>query len=260
MKWPKILALVRHGQSAYNVLRAQKEADPLFQQFRKAFEKDHRSAEARDLAVQVTEKFALGISDYNTPLTAEGVRQAKETGMGLSGLIPIPDIVFVSPYHRAKETFQHIKEEWGSAMQAKLVLDDRIREQEHGLSLLYNDWRVFQTLHPEQKDFYKMMGPYWYQFPQGESVSEVRDRVRLFIEMLIRECAGKNVLVVTHHLTILSIRANMERLSSEEFIHFDEHEKPINCGVTVYEGKPDLGTNGKLQLLRYNECLWKELG
>jgi IS5 family transposase len=58
---------------------------------------------------------------------------------------------------------------------------------------------------------------------------------------------------VTHHLTILSFRANYERLSPEEFIRLDEHEKPVNCGITVYRGDPNQGKDGKLVLQIYNK-------
>jgi len=257
MKWPSNIAFVRHGESAFNILRAQKAADPLYQEFREAFEKEHRAQRTHELAIQVKEKFSLGVSDYDTPLTEEGVRQAVITGRMLSEYILCPDIVFVSPYLRTKNTFEHMASEWPQLQTSKVVFDDRIREQEHGLSLLYNDWRVFQTLHPEQKGLHDLLGPYWYQYPQGESVSEVRDRIRLFTDMLIRECAKKKVLVVTHHLTILSFRANLERWSPDNFVQIDSNDKPLNCGVTVYEGCPKVGTNGRLKLACYNKCFWK---
>lgn len=131
--------------------------------------------------------------------------------------------------------------------------DERIREQEHGLSILYNDWRVFQTLHPEQKLLREQEGRYWYRYPQGENVADVRLRTHNWMGTLIRDFAEKKVLVVTHHLTILSLRANFERLDENGFLHLDEHEAPINCGVTVYRGNPNKGTNGKLELEAYNQ-------
>jgi hypothetical protein len=67
-----------------------------------------------------------------------------------------------------------------------------------------------------------------------------------------REFAGKRVMAITHHLTILATRANFERLSPEEFLHLDKHEKPLNCGVTRYIGNPNLGSRGKLELCEYN--------
>lgn len=260
MKWPASITFVRHGQSTYNVLRAKKDADPLYQVFKGAFKENHRSEEATRLAMRIRANFSLGVSDYGTPLTEEGIRQAERTGARLQYEAPVPDVVLISPYLRTKETFGHMANEWPELKNlpsSSVVYDDRIREQEHGLSLLYNDWRVFQTFHPEQKDSHDLMGDYWYQYPQGESVSQVRDRIRLFIGMLIREYAERNVLVITHHLTILSARANLERLAPEEFIRLDTHNKPKNCGVTIYRGNPELGNDGKLELEFYNKCLWE---
>lgn len=257
MKWPSRLIIVRHGQSEYNILRAKKEADPLYQQFKLAFEKNPRSEATIRLAKEVQAKFSLGTSDYGTLLTEEGRRQAMATGRELQKLICPPQVVFASPYLRTRDTFEGMASVWPELKEAKTVFDDRIREQEHGLSLLYNDRRVFETFHPEQKEYREMMGPYWYQYPQGESVSQVRDRIRLFLDMLIRENEGKDVLLITHHLTILSIRANLERLSPEEFLRLDKEEKPVNCGVSTYVGHPNEGANGKLLLGSYNRCLWK---
>ena len=122
--------------------------------------------------------------------------------------------------------------------------------------LLYNDWRVFNVFHPEQGALRTLLGPYWYQYPQGESVSQVRDRVRSILATVIREHSGKNVMMVTHHLTILSIRATLERLTHEQFMELDTNEKPVNCGVTHYRGDPDAGSNGKLVLDFYNRKLY----
>lgn len=256
MKWPDSVTLVRHGQSAYNALRAAKEQDPLYQEFRRAFRADFRSAKTRRLAKEVQGKFALGVSDYKTPLTKEGRRQALRTGMSLSEQMRAPDVVFCSPYWRTRATLGWMRVGWPSLRRVKTVFEDRIREQEHGLALLYNDWRVFQALHPEQKELRDLQGSYWYQYPQGESASQVRDRGRDVQSMLIREWGEKHVLLVLHHITILSLRANLERLSPEQFIHIDEHEKPANCGVTRYEGVPTLGKDGRLILWYYNQRLF----
>ncbi len=164
-----------------------------------------------------------------------------------------PHVVYVSPYFRTRNTFDCMRSEWSALGDSKIVQEDRIREQEHGLSLLYNDWRVFHVMHPEQKDFRELQGPYWYQYPQGESVSMVRDRIRSFLTTLVREDSGKRVMLVTHHLTLLSIRAILERLPPEQFVELDENHKPVNCGVTIYDGEPDKGSDGKLTLAIYNQ-------
>lgn len=258
MKWPSSITLVRHGESQYNELRYYKERSSRYQLFKTEFNKDLRSKACRKLAEEIRKDFGLNVSDYDTPLTREGHNQAVKTGLRMLSTVPIPDIMIVSPYRRTRETLRDMSDGWHSLLNRECVYDDRIREQEHGLSLLYNDWRVFEVFHPEQHDFKKLQGPYWYQYPQGESVAQVRDRIRLFTSTLIREYAGKDVMIVTHHLTILSIRANFERLSPEEFIRLDEEEKPRNCGVTIYRGYPDRGKDGKLELDCYNRCFWAE--
>ena len=84
----------------------------------------------------------------------------------------------------------------------------------------------------------------------------VRDRIRSFNDMLIREYAEKDVWVISHHLTKLSFRASIERWSPEEFIRVDNEEKPVNCGVTIYGGNPKAGKDGKLELKHYNLKLY----
>jgi len=249
-------------KARYNELRKKKEADFEYQVFMEAFKTDRANGRFRpstlELARIVNQKFSLKVSDYDTPITTEGKRQAILLGEALEkSHTPTPDIIICSPYLRTKETKRGVGIGWHTLDDVEVVYDDRIREQEHGLSLLYNDWRVFHTMHPEQADLRDLLGPYWYRYPQGESVSDVRDRNRLFIEMLIREYSGMNVWLFTHHLTILSLRANLERLSPEQFIELDEHQKPVNCGLTTYIGNPNKGKNGKLELLSYNQNLWK---
>ncbi len=258
MKWPASVTLIRHGQSTYNVLREAKDKDPEYQTFKAAFNANPRAHETLQLAGYMRGKYAMQTSDYETPLTRGGQIQAVKTGERLHEIIPLPEIVFHSPYERVRSTLHGLFIGWPELADLGVpkVAEDRIREQEHGLSLLYSDWRMFHTFHPEQKELHDLLGPYWYQYPQGESVSQVRDRTRDVLSMLIRECADMHVMLVTHHLTILSLRANLERLTPEEFIHLDEHEKPVNCGVTHYIGKPDEGKDGKLVLDFYNKKLY----
>lgn len=257
MKWPTSITLIRHEQSAYNELRGCKKNDALYQEFKAAFTVDHRSLKTRWLAEEVNKKFSLGVSDYETPLTPSGEICAFQTGQSirLNHDHPLPNVVLVSPYVRTQQTYEHLRIGWPELRSIPVVYDDRIREQEHGLSLLYNDWRVFHVFHPEQKQLYDLMGPYWYQYPQGESVPQVRDRVRSIINTLIREYVGMHVFIITHHLTILSFRANFERLSAQEFVRLDEKKKSVNGGLTLYRGDPHRGGNGKLELVYYNRSI-----
>lgn len=256
MKWPSSLTIIRHGQSQYNILRDIKKKDPEYQKFVREFDRDHLSKQAQELAQIIRARYSGNMSDYDTPLTDEGRKQSQKVGLNILKHIPMPDVIFVSPYVRTQQTLDEMLQSMPKDFRVPVVVEDRIREQEHGLSSLYYDWRVFHTIHPEQKSLHDLQGEYWYQYPQGESVSMVRERIRSMLTMLIREYSEKHVWMVSHHLTKLSIRANLERLSPEEFIRIDEKEKPINCGITHYEGNPDVGTNGRLELTKYNLKLY----
>jgi probable phosphoglycerate mutase len=261
VKWPNSLTVIRHGQSAYNILKEAKVTDPEYAEFKKAYNRVERDPErARELALKLVEggRFSLGVGDHSTSLTEEGRLQARKTGSKLSGLIELPDIIFVSPYERTLHTLEHITEGWPELSEVRIVEDERLREQEHGLATLYGDWRIFQALHSEQAQLRAQEGSYWYRYPQGENVPDVRERTRSWQGMLIREFSGKDVLAITHHLSILALRANQERFGAAEFQRLDDDEKPLNCGVTIYKGNPEIGQDGRLELELYNQKLYED--
>ena len=248
MKWPNTLTLLRHGQSAFNALKERRQKDPLWQAFAIAFDENHLSDKIKKLAERVKETFQLDYSDYETPLTKKGRNQARAAGEHLKTLITLPDVVILSPYLRCRDTFEEAAVGWPELKSVKTYTDELIEERHTGLAALCNDWRLFFTFHPEQYLLDKKDKYYHYCYPQGESVKMVRRRVRQWFNTLTREFAGKNVFVVTHHLTILSIRANLERMTPEEFMELDRENPPKNCSITIYRGNPNIGSDGKLTL------------
>lgn len=256
MKWPETLTLVRHDFSAYNELKEKKKADPLYKAFTKAYDKNPESEETKRLAIEVKEAFALNRGDHNTPLAENAGWQAKQVGERLKKIIPIPTVIFVSPYLRTNLTLDKMKEGWPELSEIKTVQENRLTEQKHGLAAIYNDWRVFTTLHPEQREFKKNEGMYYYRYPQGESLEDLSLSTKSWLGTLAREYSEEEVLAVTHHLRILSIRENIERLQVNEVIRLDREEKPINAGVTIYKGDRNQGKDGKLMLKEYNLKLY----
>jgi len=264
MKWPRELTLVRHDTSEYNVLKELKNKSPEYQQFMKLYEAEPNptqfvSAQTRGAALCASQAISIGVSDAATDLAHKGAN-AFIVGRELQHEIELPDIIFVSPYNRTKQTLERMIEGWPELGTVRVVEDDRIREQEHGLATLYNDMLIFWTLHPEQRAYMELHGDmshYWYRHMQGESVPDVRDRTRDWMATLIRDFSGKRVLAISHHLTILSLRANLERLSAAEFVDLDSHDKPCNVGVTHYLGNPAEGSDGHLTLDYYNKRLYK---
>jgi broad specificity phosphatase PhoE len=256
MKWPTSLLFVRHDVSAYNQLRQERERDPFYRQFMMEFELDPLAETTRLIALEVNRRFALGVSDAETPLIQAESPLAVETGRRLREQEELPNVIFVSPYLRTRQTLAALIKGWPElASVEKVYEEERIREQSHGLSNLYNDWRVFQALHPEQKQLYELEGQYWYQWPQGESVPDVRERVRSWMTTFIRDFAGQRILAVSHHLTLLALLANLERWDANEFMRVDHEEKPVNCGVTKYVGIDGVGSNGRFNLDYYNQQL-----
>jgi broad specificity phosphatase PhoE len=253
MKWPAELLLIRHAESAYNNLKHAMNADPDYVRFKELFENDRSNPKIQTLAHSLHKRHSLGCSDRDTPITVKGEWQARVTGRGMqeSG-VACPDVIFVSPYHRTMQTLRIMQEEWADLRKAKIYQEERIREKDHGLAILYNDWRIYQVFHPEQAALDKLLGPYDYRFLNGENIPDVRQRNLSWMTTLTRDFAGKRVMAITHHLTILATRANFERLSPEQFVHLDKHEAPVNCGVTRYIGNPDVGSRGKLELHEYN--------
>ncbi len=256
MKWPLEVTFIRHDTSLYNAHKEKKYEDPLYQEFKREFEANPESKRTVELAMQVWQEYGPEFSDANTPLEEASSPRAEIVGRKLASRIKEPNVIFCSPYLRTKHTLDGLRRGWPALYGITTHNDVRLVEQGHGLAGMYWDWRVFQALNPMQRKMYELMGPYWYPYPQGEDVPRVQERIMLWFNTLTRDFRNKRVLVVTHHLTILALRANLERLGEQEFINLDEHHKPINCGVTIYRGYPEYGTDGHLKLEEYNVQLF----
>jgi broad specificity phosphatase PhoE len=264
MKWPLSLVFIRHGQSEFNALKERRANVEGYDEFKKLFERDFEvakdeqwvSTELKIRAQEMWQKTRLLFNDFSTPLTKLGISQAEETGKNLKELISLPDVIYVSPYLRTRQTLEGLTRSWPELAKQKIVHEERIREQEHGLAILFNDWRLYHVFNPYQALLFKLEGEYGYRYLNGESKLDVKERVRSFFSTLIRENANENVLMISHHLTLMSLRANLERMTPEQFIGVDKKEPPINCGVTIYRGDPKQGRDGKLLLEKYNEKLY----
>src|ERR1700751_137543 len=174
MKWPTELLLIRHPESAYNVLKRKKQADAEYQRFRKMFEKDPTDPKIRSFASMLHKRYVLKYSDRDTPITSTGKKQARITGLKMreSGE-KCPDVIFVSPYLRTEQTLKILQEQWPDLNNATVYQEERIREKDHGLALLYNDWRIYQVMHPDQGELQRRLGEYDYRFVNGENIPDV---------------------------------------------------------------------------------------
>src|SRR5262249_45225512 len=107
-KWPDIIWLIRHGESAGNVARAEAEASG-----RATIETIHR--------------------DADIPLSELGRRQATALGQWFGSLQEEkrPTVALVSPYKRAQETANLLLEHAAIDLdEIPFLLDERLREKE----------------------------------------------------------------------------------------------------------------------------------
>ena len=260
MKWPSELTLIRHGQSAYNALRDEKEKDQDYLRFKNLYGRDaannfNFTPETIALAAELHKRYRPTIGDEKTPLTELGHKQSYKTGLALSATT-LPKVIFISPYLRAKQTLAGIIRGWPALTSVRVIEDERIREREVGIREIYGDWRFMNVSYPDQGRLHQLRDLFRYAPPQGESMYDVQLRNRSFFQTLTREFSGKKVFVVSHGHTILGIRSLQERWMAEKFIEMDRENAPQNCSITLYRCDQTRGANGKLVLIEYNKILY----
>lgn len=137
------------------------------------------------------------LPDYRIPLTELGIAQAKAAGEQVRRQLNGEKVrVYVSPYLRAYQTLEAM--DIGDLIETTME-EPRLREQ---------DWANFQNPAEiaDQKELRNAYGHFFYRFREGESGSDVYDRVSSFMETLFRHWSRSdttpNTLLVTHGLTM----------------------------------------------------------
>jgi broad specificity phosphatase PhoE len=251
-KWPDNLIIIRHGQSARNVMKAA------------------AAAAGRD------PRWCDGVRDQDTPLTAVGEMQAIATGVELRKRFPenelfgtgkphlhdavkypMIDAMFVSPYLRTRQTADKIVE--GLGYSPKRIIDERIREIEFGL-LDGLSKEGIAAKYPEEVKRREKEGKYYYRAPGGESRPDVKLRVRSFIDTIVRDWAGRHqVVVVCHSVVVLAFRAVLERWDEDHYMQIDREDDVKNCSITHYQyGEDPKSGHNKLVLQAYNSIFYRE--
>lgn len=254
------------------------------------------SVRLSELARRVVEKMPQPVSNFDIPLTDFGWQQSRETGQQLRSKIALPKQIYSSPYRRVRETLAGIIEGWPELGGVPRIEDERLREKENGVrELYYNDWRLSNVFHPEDALRFKVAGYYKFNCTGGENLLKVRDRVRSFIADVLARHAGRpntlrdytyeaiekysqygllshilhaleiepdsrpeDIMLVTHGMAILAMRANLEGWDENDFMIEHQHNPPVNCGVTRYENRRGIGVgNPTLSTAFNNTPLWK---
>ena len=228
-RWPERLWVIRHGESAGNVARlAADEAGAT-----------HIQIEGRDVDV---------------PLSGLGEQQADALGRWFADLPEDerPEVVLVSPYLRARSTAARIHESGGvKAGPQSFVVDERLREKEFGILDRLTTLGIRETL-PEQAEFRRILGKFYFRPPGGESWCDVILRLRSALDTISLHYADKRVMIVAHQVVVLCLRYILEEMTEEQILSIDREADVANCGVTEYEFQPDCIEDCKPSLHRYN--------
>lgn len=208
---PKNLFLVRHGQSEGNLVRKQ-------------FEESGNESFFSD-------EF-LGLHESQYSLTELGVNQAKKAGEWFrENNFSVFDRMLVSNNVRAMQTAAHL-----NITHASWMIDFNLRERDGGL---------FNTIPPSKKDndyndhqkFYNTQA-FLFRPPQGESIADVCERIKIVLDTLARECDGKDVIIVCHGHVMRAFRIILERMSLQKTNAFllgkETRDRVPNCSIIHY--------------------------
>ncbi len=227
-KWPAKLWIVRHGESAGNVARD--------------------AAHAQGLA-----DIAIEHRDIDVALSPLGIRQSQALGRWYAAMAPEerPQIVLSSPYLRAVQTAQVIKDVGGLTRDdTNLITDERLREREFGILDRLTRLGIEQR-HPDLAASRLLLGKFYFRPPSGESWCDVILRLRSVVDTISLHYSGQRVLIVAHQVVVLCLRYLIEKMDEKTVLDIDAQGDVANCSVTEYAFNPQ-SDGGSLSLLKYN--------
>ena len=227
-RWPSVLWIVRHGQSAGNI--------------------------ARDEATEAgLARIALTSRDVDVPLSDLGRAQSQALGrwFGSWHEEQRPEIMLASPYARAVETAELFRAAGGCPPDEKICLDERLREKEFGILDGLTTAGIHE-LQPDQAEFRKLLGKFYHRPPGGESWADVIFRLRALMDTVSLHYGGRRVMIIAHQVVVLCLRYVIENLTEAEILAIDKQGDVANCAITEYAFDASAGRDGGLVLARYN--------
>jgi broad specificity phosphatase PhoE len=207
IKHPKILWLVRHGESISNIARRKAEKEKL-------------------LTIDFPGR------EMDVPLSELGVKQSMALGDWFLKQQEKPTVVISSPYERTKETARLILDT-AKIENARVFYDERLREREFGIFDRLT-WAGSLQKYPEECEKRIQIGKFYYRPPHGESWCDVAVRVRSVWRDVQEDFAGENVMIVSHEAVIHLLRYVLENLTEEEILKINRAADIINCQTITY--------------------------
>lgn len=255
---PSAVVLFRHGESTFNAAMSAVRSSEEWRTFEMMYEAQCQELDPlvhylenpqthkklRNTAMVIRQNIAAlmpsNMRDDNVPLTDLGWQQAKTLG-GNAHHLPHPDLIYCSSHKRTCQTLQGVLKTGPQELQSVTVrYTDKVAEQRMGYRGHYRDPRLFFADRPlEASRWWNMADKHAYDWPGGESINDVRRRAEDFLNYELLRCRKNVVWVITHHVTILSMLAEIERWDAEQFDAMnDPHKRPGNASVTLLRSGP----------------------
>lgn len=232
MNIPRLIVLVRHGESERNVLKG----DHIFYPATKAGE------------------LLSAVPSENMPLSKKGWERARATGKVLRERYGVFDHIYHSGMHRVHETTEGILEAYSNEERSLMPISHslRIRERDPG----YTYGMTAEEAHaafPWLQHHFEVVGKFFGRPPGGESVADVTLRVGPFFKKINAENAGERLLIVTQGGVISSFRYYIEGWNYQQARELVGESSSACCGVTVFEYDEE---KARLVLREHNSILY----
>ena len=128
----------------------------------------------------------------NSDLTPKGIEQAELLADSMTKY-PI-DYIYSSDLGRAYQTAEII----GNKLNIEVERTEALREMNFGTW----EGRIIKDIIEEDPELYKMLRnePHLAKIPQGETLSQIKERTDAFIKEINEKYDGKHIVLVTHSL------------------------------------------------------------
>ena len=154
----------------------------------------------------LTDTISCKVDDDN-PLTDEGREQVKQASAGLAGKV---DVIIFSDFVRTKETAEIVARELGLTGD-RLVSDARLRELNVGADCDLT-WTAYLKKFKDRRE------RFLYEPDSGESMLALRRRVADFLAETEKKYSGRNILIISHGLTLFFLDAVGRGLTVDEIV------------------------------------------
>lgn len=154
----------------------------------------------------LTDTISCQVSD-NNPLTEEGRKQVENAA---GNLIEKVDLIIYSDFERTKETAAIVGKELGLS-DNKLISDERLREINVGSDCGLT-WTAYLKRFKNRRERFE------YEPASGESMRALRRRAADFLAETDKKYAGKNILIVSHGLTLFFLDVVARGLNADEVV------------------------------------------